>query len=447
MSDYDKKYSPSFCVYPWISIMVNTSGTLNYCCIAKPGILRDEQNRQLTLGNSTLQEGWNSPRMKALRDKMYNGGIVSECEHCFLQEKVGKKSFRQMHNDEWTKKIGEDEIHRRVKESIVNDWQLMSDPVYLDFRLSNLCNLKCRMCSPHNSSQIAKEHKKLYKKNDEYTAVWGKTWGDDLKWFSDKGYVKQFYSDNLWKDAYDWMPNLKKIYITGGEPTLIKHNVEFLQACVDEGYGDQIEVFLNTNCTNVNEAFLEIIQQFSKVLINASLDGIGATNEYIRYPSNWAELEVNYKNMLKLDNVSSNATPVLQLYNLHSIHEVLHYCDEVGDEIYGEAHWKSVGVDILINTHPNWLDVRNLPVEDRQGCKNKLLEFKEDYTLYDKNWVVKNSIDGIVNYLDLPQLDNYKENLQDFLRMTKIQDETRKQDFGKLNPDLYDRIEELVSEE
>ena len=36
-----------------------------------------------------------------------------------------------------------------------------------------------------------------------------------------------------------------KIYITGGEPTLIKHNVDFLQACADEGYGDQIEIFLN----------------------------------------------------------------------------------------------------------------------------------------------------------------------------------------------------------
>jgi pyruvate-formate lyase-activating enzyme len=447
MNDYDKKYSPSFCVYPWLSIMVNTSGTLNYCCIAKPGILRDEKNRQLTLGNSSLAEGWNSPRMRALRDKMYNGGIVNECEHCFLQEKVGKKSFRQMHNEEWTKKIGEEEIHRRVKESIVNEWQMLSDPIYLDLRLSNLCNLKCRMCSPHNSSQIAKEHKKLYKKNDEYTAVWGKTWGDNLKWFTDKGYVKQFYSDNLWKDAYEWMPNLRKIYITGGEPTLIKHNVDFLQACADEGYGDQIEIFLNTNCTNINEAFLEVIKHFKNVLINASLDGIGATNEYIRYPSNWEELEVNYKNMLRLENVSSNATPVLQLYNLHSIHEVLHFCDEVGDELYGEHHWKTVGVDILINTHPNWLDVRNLPVEDRQECKENLLKFKDDYTLYDKNWVVKNSIDGIVNYLDLPQLDNYKENLQDFLHMTKIQDETRSQNFGDLNPDLYDRIEELVNEE
>ena len=88
-----------------------------------------------------------------------------------------------------------------------------------------------------------------------------------------------------------------------------------------------------------------------------------------------------------------------------------------------------------------------MPVEDRQECKQNLLTFKDDYTLYDKNWVVKNSIDGIVNYLDLPQLDNYKENLQDFLHMTKVQDETRSQNFGDLNPDLYDRIEELVNEE
>ena len=147
--DYNKEYSNSFCVYPWVSLMVNTSGTLNYCCIAKPGILRDEKQRQLTLGNSTLQEGWNSPRMKELRLGMIQGEQISSCKHCYLQEEVGKKSFRQMHNDEWERRIGADAIHERVKASYDNDMALPDhDPVYLDLRLGNLCNLKCRMCNP-----------------------------------------------------------------------------------------------------------------------------------------------------------------------------------------------------------------------------------------------------------------------------------------------------------
>jgi len=443
--DYNKEYSNSFCVYPWVSLMVNTSGTLNYCCIAKPGILRDEKKRQLTLSNSTLQEGWNSPRMRELREMMVKGDIVEECEHCFLQEKIGKKSFREMHNDEWTRKLGADEIHRRVLEASENDWGMTSDPVYLDLRLSNLCNLKCRMCSPHNSSQIAKEHKKLFDNNDDYTDVWKKTWGDNLNWFTDKGYVKQFYTDNLWKDARAWIPGLRKIYITGGEPTLIKHNTEFLGEIIERGYADQIEIFLNTNCTNINETFLNIIKQFSNVVINASLDGIGETNEYIRYPSNWNDLEKNYLDMLDLPNVWSNATPVLQIYNLHSIHEVFYYADKMSDQLYGKNNIKTIGVDILINTHPAFLDVRNLPIEWRQDCKNELLEFKEEFTLYDKNFIASNSIDGIVNYLDLPQLDEYKENLTDFIKMTDIQDKTRKQNFSKLNPSLYKRIKELVN--
>ena len=237
---------------------------------------------------------------------------------------------------------------------------------------------------------------------------------------------------------------MRKIYITGGEPTLIKHNTDFLGECIKQGYGDKIQIFLNTNCTNLNRRFLDIIQQFENVIINASLDGIGETNEYIRYPSRWPILEKNYLKMLGLFNVGSNITPVLQIYNLHSIHEVFYFADKIGDRLYGENSNKTIGVDILINTHPAFLDVRNLPIEWRQDCKNELLKFKEEFTLYDKNFIAKNSIDGIINYLDLPQLENYKENLTDFMKMTVIQDETRKQNFADLNNELFYKIKQLI---
>ena len=151
--------------------------------------------------------------------------------------------------------------------------------------------------------------------------------------------------------------------------------------------------------------------------------------------------------MLALPNVTSNITPVLQIYNLNKIHEILMLADELSDEIYGEDSSKSIGVDILLNTHPHYLDIRNLPLELRQDAKNRLEEFKKEYTLYDKNWLVKKSVDGILGYLSEPQLENWKENLQDFLEMTAIWDKQRNQSFSAIDDELYTAIKRLVSDE
>jgi hypothetical protein len=147
LAEWDEIYGETFCVYPWLSMMVNTSGSIDFCCIAKPSVLRGDDGKILDISKTTLKEAWNGKDMRDIRMAMLQGERVESCKHCYLQEEVGKKSFRQMHNDEWERRIGEEAIHERIEASYANDFALEEhDPLYLDLRLGNLCNLSCRMC-------------------------------------------------------------------------------------------------------------------------------------------------------------------------------------------------------------------------------------------------------------------------------------------------------------
>jgi glutamate-1-semialdehyde 2,1-aminomutase len=110
---------------------------------------------------------------------------------------------------------------------------------------------------------------------------------DDQQWFD---------HDIMWDQVISLIPTLKKVYMTGGEPTLIKNNFKFMKKCIDEGRTD-IVLFFNTNCTNINKQFLELISQFKQVNINASMDGIGIVNEYIRAPSDWKQISENIEKL------------------------------------------------------------------------------------------------------------------------------------------------------
>lgn len=440
MSKLDK-ISDTFCIYPWISLMVNTTGSIDFCCIAKPSQLRDQDGKKLDINTTSLAEAWNSQDMRDIRQAMLDGKKVSSCKHCYLQEEVGKKSFRQMHNQEWEDRIGLQEIQDRVNDSIDADMEVDKPPVYLDMRLGNLCNLTCRMCNPFNSSQIAKEFQKTKDTEENYTEVMEKTFGEIPEWTASKEYLTKFDKPDLWDNINEWMPTLRKVYMTGGEPTMIKNNMDFLNRAAELGYSKNINVFMNTNLTNANRRFIESISKFDDCDINASLDGIGEVNNYIRGSRSWDTIVRNYRNILELPNVNSNITPVLQIYNINRIHEVLEFAQELS-----ASRDRSIGVDILINTHPVHLDIRNLPVELRESATEQLTKFKNSSWLYSENWLVKNSIDGVLGYLSQPQLENWHENLTDFLKFTGSLDRMRNENFSAIDSELYQQIERLVKD-
>ena len=429
--DQDNK---SFCAVPFVSTMINTDTTIRYCCMVKGSFnkLKKKDGDFYTCKDNFINDAWNSQDMREIRKAMIRGDKVEGCAVCYLQEESGRSSNRQHSIKEWNWRIGKDGLKERVEQAIDNDGIVFDEPVYLDLRLGNLCNLKCRMCNPWNSSQIAKEHIELNEKDEKYREVWKNTFGtfpisvmDDQQWFE---------SNIMWDQVMSLIPTLKKVYMTGGEPTLISHNFKFMETCIEEDRRD-IELFFNTNCTNVNKKFLELISQFNRISINASLDGIGYVNEYIRAPSKWSQISENVEKIAKLSNVNLGITPTVQVYNVFNLVDILKWVDYLN-----EKYNKTIFVDLLINVHPHQLSVTVLPDEIRHEVADEL----EKYLTSKDNihTLTRNSVNGIIGLLRGPRANDWEKQLEALQIYTQSLDKERSQDIALVD----ERLARLLNE-
>ena len=426
LKDLDNQ-TPTFCATPFVSMMVNTDTTIRYCCMVK-GALNKVKKPDGTPYHirDNFSEAWNSKDMRDIRMAMVSGQHVEGCSTCYLQEASGRISNRQYSNQEWTNRLGKDSIKKTIDEAIVNNGVLKYNVAYLDLRLGNLCNLKCRMCNPYNSSQIAKEHIELDQTDPKYKAVWAKTFG---KFNSKIMEVQEWFDqDILWNQVIDLIPSLHKVYMTGGEPTLISNNFRFMEACIEQGRTD-IVLFFNTNCTNINKRFLELIKQFETVYVNASVDGTGIVNEYIRTPSKWTQIKENVETLSKMPNVVLGITPTVQVYNIFNLTDMLDWAQSL-DNVF---------VDFLINVHPFHLAVNILPDDIRHDVAKKLQEYVDKFSPSTPAHT-KNSTVGIIGLLQQPRNEDWLEQLQRLKDYTLSLDRARSQDINQLDSRLAEII-------
>lgn len=268
--------SKTFCVYPWTHQMIDTNGAVKLCCVAEDPTTKESGNH-MSVKNKNLSELWNDPYMQSVRQRMLNGQQVKDCGQCYRKERRGEYSFRQ-----------------RANEGITNeDRQIVVDqlPHYLDIRFGNLCNLKCRMCTGIYSKMLGEELEGIADQDEEFRLL-----APD----SAKSYTFDWYENpTFWDDLKNYMPSVKLIYLTGGEPTLVQGNYEFLQQLIDKGFAQNISLVFNTNVTNFQQKFLDLINQFKKVTLNLSIDGVEGVQEYIRYPSKWTHIQKNLALLMK----------------------------------------------------------------------------------------------------------------------------------------------------
>ena len=421
------KNNKSFCAVPFVSIMVNTDTTVRYCCMVKGSFnkLKKEDNKSFyTCKDNFIHDAWNSKDMRDIRKSMIAGDKIEGCSVCYMQEENGRTSNRQHSINEWEWRLGKENLNDRVQQAIKNDGKLDDELVYLDLRLGNLCNLKCRMCNPWNSSQIFKEHLEIAENDTGYTDVWRKTFGkfpidvmDDQQWFD---------HDIMWDQVISLIPHLKKVYMTGGEPTLIKNNFKFMKSCIEQGRTD-IVLFFNTNCTNINKNFLELISQFDKVNINASLDGIGIVNEYIRAPSDWEQISSNIEKLAQMPNVHLGITPTVQVYNVFDLGNIIKWVEDLNNKFN-----KDIFIDFLVNSHPHHLNVNILPNELKKEALDELVSYRDNHMNID-NHMTMNSLNGIVGLLQQPRTENWQEELEKFKTFTLSLDQHRNQTIKNLD--------------
>lgn len=244
----------AFCILPFIHLHINENNDVKLCCLAD----------KKTVKKYTKDFNFvNDPDFVDVRKKMLAGEKVEHCTNCYEIDDGGAESLRVKDTLEW---------FRKLKISTIEE--VPTQVMYYDIRNDNLCNLSCRMCSPQFSSQIEKEYKTI-----------GWTWTEPPKSFGFNSIVD--------------LATVKKIYCAGGEPSLMPEFRTFLSRAVEAGRTD-IEILMNTNATNLNKEYLELLTKFDTVRIVCSIDGFAEVNKYIRWPADWATITKNIQGIANM---------------------------------------------------------------------------------------------------------------------------------------------------
>jgi MoaA/NifB/PqqE/SkfB family radical SAM enzyme len=384
--------SETFCVLPWTHFATNASGNIRPCCNTKPGInfIKDPvTGLPYKFGKADINDIWNSPDYVELRRALLNGERPEICSRCWREEDTGIESLREAWLHRWYDETKEYKEHAEL------------DIRYADIRMGNMCNLKCRMCNPYASNQWLEEWELISDplSKEEYKRLNGKsTW----PWFR-----YQQFEDNI--DAL--LPTIEEVYITGGEPTIIKEHEFILDKVIESGRASKVKIKYNTNLTNIPKHLIDKWKNFKAIKCNPSIDAVGDLARYIRYPSNWKKIEENFLRVRELDNVVCEIHCTVQMYNITRLHEFLSWAEPFGHKIY-----------LNILNHPEVLNIKVLPKELKRTVEENL----QPYLHIDR-------VQGIIDYMNK---DDWSDRLPDFFEYSSKLDESRDQNLYSVLPEF-----------
>ena len=402
------RYPKNACVLPWLHISMDPSGNAHYCC--KSDVIRSEDGQPLNFKDHSVMEVWNSSAMKEVRRQMSRGEAPAACRVCFDEERQGQYSNRMVEYTHW---VTQKEEIINILKSTQEDGFLPTTPLSYDLRFGNLCNLKCRMCSPHYSSSIQSEYSTLHQRIPDLF----KKIETNQDWWEEKNIVQQV------KDHGD---KVQRLVFVGGEPALSKEVLELLKYFKDQNYGGKVRVEITTNLTNLSDELLETLKHFKTVQIVCSLDGFDQVNSYIRYPSKWPVIEKNLLRYAQLPQAVFILSPVLQIYNAFHFTDVFRY--------FLKLRQQNIKVKLFPQTlyTPKHLHVSLLTEDLKAVAKNRIVEFAENELSLP--WEKQNFL-AIARQFDL-RLENVPDLRKTFVRYTKALDESRKQNCLDTIPEL-----------
>jgi len=342
-----------FCVLPWVSLETSPIGTVRPCCLADDEIV-DNAGNKFQLLTSTFTDIQSSNHMQSLRQEFLEGQRPKTCRRCWAVEDAGGTSKR-MHTLDRLKHMG-----------ITPTWTADAKPLmFLDLKLGNICNLKCRICGSWSSSQFATEELKFVagdkKQSFHYEMLKAGAWPRE--------------NSQFWTELNNSLTHIRYLEFTGGEPFMIQEHFDLLQTLVDQGVSDQIEIHYNTNGTQYPEHAESIWRYFKHVEIAFSIDDVGHRFEYQRTNAVWAEVCVNIEQFRQMrarnTNISLQVCCTVNVFNVLYLADVVAWIDQ---QNFDYVYWN------MLHDAP-WLSIAHLPQDVKIQIAKHLdtQEFSEEY--------------------------------------------------------------------
>ena len=334
-----------FCVLPWISLEASPIGTVRPCCLADDEIL-DDTGKKFELTKADFGVIQDSNHMRKLRTEFLAKQKPETCRKCWNEEDAGRTSKR-MHTLD------------RLKHALEDDeWSSDAKPLmFLDLKLGNICNLKCRICGSWSSSQFAGEDISFTPRDEQKSS-------HAYKMLRAGAWPKE--NDHFWQQIDSLLDDIRYIEFTGGEPFMIDQHFDMLQSIVDRGVAAQVEIHYNTNGTLFPDRGPDIWKHFKTVEIAFSVDDIGSRFEYQRSNAVWQEVEQNLSKFQylrkQLPNLQLQCCTTVNVFNVRYLDQVAQWITE---QEFDFVYWNIM--------HDAWyFSISRLPADAKQEIASYL---------------------------------------------------------------------------
>jgi hypothetical protein len=289
--------TPNFCMAPWVHTYLSPQTERRMCCASREPAQNFRQYIDTKAGTGkyipiTLDEHWNGEHMRSVRRRMMAGELLPECEVC-NDKLLNTSVYRDYFTHLFAHKL--DEVHA----STDADGSTTMQPVSWDYRFSNLCNFKCRMCGDMLSSAWESEQK-------QHNMV---EWENPKNaWMQPdvKRAIVDFQESTVEQEFAQAVEEhrVEEIYWVGGEPLMYDQHWRYMRRIIELGDGPNVYARYNTNLSRISlrgvNLYTDILAHLRDWQICASLDGTGAIGEYIRTGLDYQTWRYNFEQGLKI---------------------------------------------------------------------------------------------------------------------------------------------------
>jgi pyruvate-formate lyase-activating enzyme len=119
---------------------------------------------------------------------------------------------------------------------------------------------------------------------------------------------------------------VKRIYVGGGEPTVMTEFYDFLTKCIAHGHTD-FELVIGTNGMKFSDKIMKLFSKFTDVCFSVSFDGYKKVGDYIRWGSDFDTVTKNTHMLLDHGHKVGLQT-VFSVYNATRMHEIFEFYDQ-----------------------------------------------------------------------------------------------------------------------
>jgi hypothetical protein len=337
----------TLCMAPWVHTYLSPQTERRMCCASREPAQSfrqyiDTQNGTGEYAPITLVEHWNGEHMRSVRRRMIAGETLPECEVCnnkLLNTDVYRTYFWHLFQHRYDEAMS----------STLPDGTTTMQPISWDYRFSNLCNFKCRMCGDMLSSSWETEQKQHNMVN----------WSDPKNgWMlpAVREKITEFQDQQIEQEFAQAVEQgrVEEVYWVGGEPLMYEQHWRYMRRIIELGNGPRVYARYNTNLSRVDyrgvNLFRDILQHLRDYQICASLDGTGPIGEYIRTGLDYNQWLENYRMAVAQRRYSRQVRIdfTLTLPGLFDIENIVKLAEETNSEILAKVVF-SFSPDIILS--------------------------------------------------------------------------------------------------